>query len=119
MRGSLMPARPLPRLCLLVAMVCAATAFAGALGGVRAVDPGVAASSPPFSEQVGLKASPFDGGAWFVWDDLRSGGLWPDVYGARIANDGTVLDPGGRLIAGGPRAQELADVACAQSLCLM
>lgn len=35
-----------------------------------------------------------------VWHDLRNGRDW-DVYGARVDTDGKVLEPNGRLIAGG------------------
>ena len=39
-----------------------------------------------------------------VWQDLRNGVDY-DVYGARVRTDGTVLDAGGFLIAGGARNQ--------------
>lgn len=39
----------------------------------------------------------------FVWNDLRTGNA--DVFAARVAADGTVLDPDGIEIAGGDRVQ--------------
>jgi hypothetical protein len=39
-----------------------------------------------------------------IWQDLRNG-MDYDVYGARVSDDGRVLDPNGFLIAGGPGNQ--------------
>jgi hypothetical protein len=44
--------------------------------------------------------SAFDGTNFFVvWVDSRGGTHTPDIYGARVAPDGTVLDPGGIPLA--------------------
>ncbi len=51
-----------------------------------------------------------DGRCLVVWQDLRNGRDW-DVYAARVAADGRVLDPGGSALAQGPRSQALPDVA--------
>jgi hypothetical protein len=48
-----------------------------------------------------------------VWQDMRSG-RDDDVYGARVSNDGKVLDPeGGFMVAGGPHNQCFPDVTFA------
>lgn len=51
-----------------------------------------------------------DGGCLVVWQDMRNGRDW-DVYAARVASDGRVLDAGGRALARGPRSQALPAVA--------
>jgi hypothetical protein len=44
-------------------------------------------------------------GSWLiVWNDRRTTGAGPGVYGARIRTDGTVVDPGGFVIAAGQNA---------------
>ena len=49
----------------------------------------------------------FDGINYLVvWEDNRGGGDW-DIYGARVDQSGTVLDPGGRAIVTG-----LGDQTC-------
>ncbi len=45
-----------------------------------------------------------------VWQDLRNGKDW-DVYAARVAPDGRVLDPDGFPVCGGPHNQALPQVA--------
>ena len=45
-----------------------------------------------------------------VWQDLRNGKDW-DVYAARVAPDGKVLDPDGILVCGGPHNQAMPQVA--------
>jgi hypothetical protein len=56
--------------------------------------------------------SAFDGTNFFVvWTDSRGGTKSPDIYGARVAPDGTVLDPGGIPIAVNSGAQNQPTVA--------
>jgi len=48
----------------------------------------------------------FDGNQYFVaWTDNRAGGALGDIYGARIAKDGTVLDPNGIALCTDPADQ--------------
>jgi hypothetical protein len=48
----------------------------------------------------------FDGANFLaVWQDYRSNPDDPDIYGARVALDGTVLDPGGIVISDAPNRQ--------------
>jgi len=52
----------------------------------------------------------FDGSGYFVvWSDGRDGNL-PDIYGARISTEGTVLDPLGISISTVPGAHEAPDL---------
>ncbi|MEO0107555.1 MAG: hypothetical protein ABIK62_00030 [candidate division WOR-3 bacterium] len=48
-------------------------------------------------------------GCLVVWEDRRNGQM--DIYGARLAPDGTVLDPDGILISGATGLQWRSDVA--------
>jgi len=53
-----------------------------------------------------------DGVFLVVWQDARSGGsTYEFVFGARIATDGTVLDPNGLLICQAPNSRAWPDVA--------
>ncbi|HNT27906.1 MAG TPA: hypothetical protein PKH10_06990, partial [bacterium] len=45
-----------------------------------------------------------------VWEDLRSGSTY-DIYGARVAKNGTVLDTGGIVISNATNNQEWPSVA--------
>jgi hypothetical protein len=45
-----------------------------------------------------------------VWNDLRNGTDW-DIYGCRILSNGTVLDEGGFVIAGGASSQIIPRLA--------
>ncbi len=47
--------------------------------------------------------------AWVVWEDTRRGE--GDIFGARVAEDGTVRDPGGVPLSAAPRAQHSPRVA--------
>lgn len=47
---------------------------------------------------------------FIAWTDSRGGELTPDIYGARVKPDGTVVDPGGIPIAVAPGAQRTPDV---------
>lgn len=53
-----------------------------------------------------------DGAFIVVWHDLRNARDW-DVYSARIDADGTVRDPDGFLLAGGPANQAAPAIAAA------
>jgi hypothetical protein len=45
-------------------------------------------------------------GTWLlVWNDRRTTGAGPGVYGARIRADGTVVDPAGFVIAPGTNGE--------------
>jgi phosphoribosylformylglycinamidine (FGAM) synthase PurS component len=75
------------------------------------VTPGGAVLDPSgfaISQATGNQLNPaldFDGGNFLVvWEDQRGGGL-ADIYGARVAPDGTVLDPAGLAIAQAPEMQ--------------
>ncbi|HVP58341.1 MAG TPA: hypothetical protein VMU02_09605, partial [bacterium] len=61
------------------------------------LDPaGIAICTDPVGQALPTVA--FDGSEWLVaWQDSRDGE--PDIYGARVASDGTVLDPSGIMIA--------------------
>ena len=69
---------------------------------------GILIASEP-GDQVGAAAASNGGGFLVVWDDKRSGSSH-DVYGARIAPDGTVLDPAGTLLCTATGDQEYAAV---------
>ncbi|NOK07772.1 hypothetical protein [Corallococcus exercitus] len=47
---------------------------------------------------------------FIAWSDSRGGELTPDIYGARVKPDGTLVDPGGLPIAVAPGAQRSPDV---------
>ncbi|WP_375744188.1 hypothetical protein NR800_04955 [Corallococcus interemptor] len=47
---------------------------------------------------------------FIAWTDSRGGEETPDIYGARVKPDGTVVDPGGLPIAVAPGAQRSPDV---------
>ena len=53
------------------------------------------------TENIGMHpAVAFDGANYLVvWSDGRVGRMDRDIYGARVTPDGTVLDPGGFLVA--------------------
>ena len=102
----------------LLCFIIAGQLFGAELTSVVAADPTSVPGADPAFAQAEVKASAFDGGAFLVWTDTRTGGLWPDVYGARVRFDGTVLEPSGIPIATGPREQESPDIACAASVCL-
>ncbi|MEN8164506.1 MAG: hypothetical protein ABFS37_10290 [Acidobacteriota bacterium] len=55
--------------------------------------------------QVGFDGTDF----WAAWDDDRGDSI--DVYGTRVAQDGTVLDPGGTILVGGNDRQRTPSVA--------
>lgn len=52
-----------------------------------------------------------------VWEDARAGN--PDVYLARVALDGTVLDPGGVGVVTLPSSQNQPEIACSSQGCLI
>ena len=76
----------------------------------RPAGPVVQVSRAPGPQTRPRAACLADGRCLVVWQDLRNGRDW-DVYAARIAADGRVLDPGGSPLAEGPRSQALPDVA--------
>jgi hypothetical protein len=45
-----------------------------------------------------------------AWTDSRGGDTTPDIFGARVKPDGTVVDPGGFPIAAAPGEQRTPDV---------
>ena len=45
-----------------------------------------------------------------VWQDLRAG--TPDIYGARVDQNGIVLEPDGIAVCTAPQSQEFPSVAC-------
>jgi large repetitive protein len=81
------------------------------------LDPrGILLSRAPGS-QVPVRIA-FDGtNALVVWRDQRNGN-W-DLYGARVAADGTVLDPEGLLLVVGSREPLNPDLACGGGTCLL
>ena len=74
------------------------------------LDPVGFAISTATNNQDGPDVS-FDGTNFFVvWMDNRNHQSEDDVYGARVASDGTVLDPGGIPIATDTDYQQVPDV---------
>jgi phosphoribosylformylglycinamidine (FGAM) synthase PurS component len=54
----------------------------------------------------------FDGANFLVvWQDDRSGSYYPDIYGARVTPQGTVLDPSGLVISQAANDQRLPALA--------
>lgn len=72
----------------------------------------------PISTAPDLQAYPsiaFNGDNYVIaWQDLRSGS-YPQIYGARLAPDGALLDPDGLLIAQGPADVGLPEAAAGPS----
>jgi hypothetical protein len=66
-----------------------------AVGGSAPFDP---VKIRAVRNQAGVAAAANASVTLFAWVDLRSG-TNPDIYAARVSNDGTVLDPNGILIA--------------------
>lgn len=61
--------------------------------------------------RVDQPSAAWDGTQFLVaWHDSRGGRPTPDIYGARVLPDGTVLDPGGFPISTAPGAQERPSV---------
>ncbi|MCC6333164.1 MAG: putative Ig domain-containing protein [Myxococcales bacterium] len=71
------------------------------------------------SDSASQPAVAWDGAGWLVvWVDERSGSR--DIYGARLAADGAVSPPGGRLLVSGAGADwKYPAVACLDSRCLV
>lgn len=77
-------------------------------GKPRAAEPFAVSAAPDLQERPRIA---FGGGVFLVvWQDIRNGKDW-DVYAARVAPDGKVLDAGGILVCGGPHNQALPEVA--------
>ena len=77
------------------------------------ISPEITLDDPPFTVAPSFEGHPalaFDGTSYLaVWTDRRSGNY--DIRGARIAEDGTVLDPGSFLITSGASDEGLPRVA--------
>jgi len=72
--------------------------------GGAVLDPSGIAIAQAAGNQL-APALDFDGTNFLVvWEDQRGGGL-PDIFGARVSPDGTVLDPSGLAIAQAPDRQ--------------
>jgi hypothetical protein len=73
------------------------------------------------SSAAGLQMSPKVqrlGNGWrVVWTDSRNGNA--DVYGSRVLDDGTVLDPGGVPVCATPAAQQSPLIAGGDTSCLV
>lgn len=67
-----------------------------------AMDPVATLRIPDAQEETVIAVG--RGQSLVVWQDLRNGKDY-DIYGARVSDDGRVLDPEGFLIAGGPGNQ--------------
>lgn len=84
--------------------------------GARVSKQGIVLDSEPFaiSEATGTQMSPraaFDGTNYLVvWYDSR-GGVSYDIYGTRVAQDGTVLNPAGIAISTATDYQYFPDVS--------
>lgn len=84
--------------------------FNGDIAGCRVDKTGRALDATPFvicgAKDLQERPRVVFGGDVFlvVWQDLRNGKDW-DVYAARVAPDGKVLDPDGILVSGAPRSQ--------------
>ncbi|MFO7674983.1 MAG: hypothetical protein R6X12_01495 [bacterium] len=81
----------------------ARVAFDGAV-----LDPGGFPVSVVANDQLYPRVTAGDSAWLVVWTDNRTG---TDVFGARVAFDGTLLDPGGLPIGTGPGIQTLPDAA--------
>lgn len=93
--------------------------------GARVSTAGVLLDSTPIaiSTAVGDQRAPdvaLNGSSWLVaWDDRRAGQDQADIYGARVAGDGTVLDPAGIPISTLPSNQRRPSIACDPADCLV
>jgi hypothetical protein len=61
-----------------------------------------------------------NGASWLVvWEDHRAGAEQGDVYGARVASNGSVLDPAGIAISATASDQSDPRLACSPAGCLV
>ena len=93
----------------ILVVLLAAAVLAGADSGEFLLDLEVAYTRAEYEQLYPAAAS--DGtNSLVVWGDGRSG--LPDICGARLTPDGTVLDPAGIVISGAANGQTRPAVAC-------